>query len=152
MIYSFDQNNSGGYYCKPAQNIIVKDARDEDHAIEIALAAGMYFNGVADGVDCDCCGDRWYPMANEYDSVKEAKIDANRTLIDEHNGVPKYVIVEQYAKPHTAADIMTRAGNPDRYFQVDDDHFGISKYSERDWKVRGSNYYDDLDIDDTVLE
>ena len=29
MIYNFDQNNSGGYYAKPAQNIIVKDARDE---------------------------------------------------------------------------------------------------------------------------
>ena len=94
MIYNFDQNNSGGYYVKPAQNIIVKDARDEKHAIEIALAAGMYFDGVADGTDCDCCGDRWVPMAQEYDSVKEAVIDANRTLIDEHNGVPKYVIVD----------------------------------------------------------
>ena len=124
MIYNFDQNNCGGYYVKPAQNIIVKDARDEKHAIEIALAAGMYFDGVADGLDCDCCGDRWVPMAQEYDSVKEAVIDANRTLIDEHNGVPKYVIVD--------------GGDCD---------------SIKNWRVRGSNYYlDDLDIDDTVLE
>ena len=127
MIYSFDQNNSGGYYCKPAQTIIVKDARNAKHATRIALAAGMYFNGVADGVDCDCCGDRWWNHAEEYDNIKEAKIDANRTLIDEHNGVPKYVIVEQYEEPHTAAEIMTRAGNPDKYFQVDNDHFGIGE-------------------------
>ena len=94
MIYNFDQNNSGGYYAKPAQNIIVKDARDEKHAIEIALAAGMYFDGVADGTDCDCCGDRWVPMAQEYDSAEEAVADANRSFIDEHNGIPKYVIVD----------------------------------------------------------
>jgi len=94
MIYNFDQNNSGGYYVKPAQNIIVKDARDEKHAIEIALAAGMYFDGVADGTDCDCCGDRWVPMAQEYDSVELAVADANRSFIDDHWDIPKYVIVD----------------------------------------------------------
>ena len=94
MIYNFDQNNSGGYYVKPAQNIIVKDARDEKHAIEIALAAGMYFDGVADGTDCDCCGVRWVPMAQEYDSAEKAVADANRSFIDEHNGIPKYIIVD----------------------------------------------------------
>ena len=124
MIYNFDQNNSGGYYAKPAQNIIVKDARDEKHAIDIALKAGMYFDGVADGTDCDCCGDRWVPMAQEYDSLKEAVADANRSFIDEHNGVPKYVIVD-----------------------------GGSGDSIKNWRIRGSNYYlDDLDISDTVLE
>jgi hypothetical protein len=138
MIYNFDQNNSGGYYAKPAQNIIVKDARDEKHAIEIALAAGMYFDGVADGTDCDCCGDRWVPMAQEYDSTKEAVADANRSFIDEHNGVPKYVIVEQFEKPTAAIDIMTNAVTGD-IFQVGNDHFGISQ-SKEDWRVRGSNY------------
>jgi hypothetical protein len=139
MIYNFDQNNSGGYYAKPAQNIIVKDARDEKHAIEIALAAGMYFDGVADGMDCNCCGDRWVPMAQEYDSVELAVADADRSFIDDHWDIPKYVIVEQYEKPHTATDIMTRAGSPDKYFQVGEDHFGISQ-SKGNWRVRGSNY------------
>ena len=118
MIYNFDQNNSGGYYVKPAQNIIVKDARDEKHAIEIALDAGMYFDGVADGVDCDCCGDRWYGMAHEYDTLDKAVADAVLGFHDEHNSIPKYVIVG----------------------------------GSSDWRVRGSNYYDDLDIADTVLE
>jgi hypothetical protein len=94
MIYSFNQNNSGGYYAKPAQHIIVKDARDEKHAIEIALAAGMYFDGVADGVDCNCCGDRWHGYAAEYGSIEKAIADANDTFLDEHNGIPKYVIID----------------------------------------------------------
>jgi len=124
MIYNFDQNNSGGYYVKPAQNIIVKDARDEKHAIEIALKAGMYFNGVADGTDCDCCGDRWNGISEEYGDLDKAVADANKSFIDEHNGVPKYVIVD-----------------------------GGSGDSIKNWRVRGSNYYlDDLDISDTVLE
>ena len=59
-------------------------------------------------------------------SIKEFGFN-NPILIDEHNGIPKYVIVEQYEKPHTAAEIMTRAGSPDKYFQVGDNHFGISQ-------------------------
>jgi len=124
MFYRFDQNNSGGYYTKPAQNIIVKDARDEKHAIEIALKAGMYFDGVADGVDCNCCSDRWHKYAAEYDSIEKAIADANDSFHDEHNSIPKYVIVEEFADSET----------------------------ETNWRVRGSNYYDDLDIADTVLE
>ena len=94
MIYSFDQNNSGGYYAKPAQHIIVKDARDEKHAIEIALKAGMYFKGVAGGVDCRCCGDRWNGISGEYGDLELAVADANGSFIDEHNGIPKYIIVD----------------------------------------------------------
>jgi hypothetical protein len=94
VIYSFDQNNSGGYYAKPAQHIIVKDARDSEHATEIALAAGMYFNGVADGSDCSCCGDRWNGITEEYDTLDKAVADAVLSFHDEHNGIPKYVIVD----------------------------------------------------------
>jgi hypothetical protein len=94
MIYVFDQNNSGGYYAKPAQNIIVKDARDEKHATEIAIGAGLYRNGVADGMDCSCCGDRWNGIAKEYSSLDKAVTDANDSFHDEHNGIPKYVIVD----------------------------------------------------------
>ena len=93
MIYSFDQNNSGGMYARPAKNIIVKDARDESHAIEIALKVGMYFDGVADGSDCECCGDRWYPYAHKFDHINEAIADASYSLCT-GDGVPQYVIVD----------------------------------------------------------
>ena len=99
MIYTYRQNNSGGYYCQPAKHIIVKDARDEEHATEIAMAAGMYFHGVADGSDCSCCGDRWYNIADEYDSLENALLDITRDDIRRDSmrsdGVPHYIVVDE---------------------------------------------------------
>jgi hypothetical protein len=93
MIYSFHQNNSGGYYDLPAKNIIVKDARDSEHATEIAIAAGMYLQGVSLGVDCDCCGDRWYGIDHEFDTLAEAIAAANDGYRDNDN-IPQYVVVD----------------------------------------------------------
>ena len=98
MIYSYRQNNSGGYYCQPAKHILVKNARDEEHATEIAMAAGMYFHGVAAGSDCSCCGDRWYNIADEYDSLEDALLDLTRDDIlrdsMQSDNVPHYVVVD----------------------------------------------------------
>jgi hypothetical protein len=33
---------------------------DETHAISRASGIGIYFDGVSNGIDCKCCGDRWY--------------------------------------------------------------------------------------------
>ena len=98
MIYMFRQNNSGGYYCKPAKHIIVKNARDSEHAHEIALASGMYLNGVAAGSDCSCCGDRWYGMDTEFNTMEDALLDITRDDIlrdsMESDNVPHYIVVD----------------------------------------------------------
>lgn len=98
MIYSFRQNNSHGYYCLPAKHIIVKNARDSEHATEIAMAAGVYFNGVAAGSDCSCCGDRWYNYDYEYDTMEDALLNITREDIIrdsmESDGVPHYIVVD----------------------------------------------------------
>jgi len=93
VIYSFRQNNSGGYYIQPAKYIIVKDARDSEHAVEIAMAAGMYLHGVAAGSDCYCCGDRWYGMDYKFDTVEDAIADA-LDYDREQNEVPHYIVVD----------------------------------------------------------
>tara|TARA_Y100000296_G_scaffold84124_1_gene116673 strand:- start:1331 stop:1669 length:339 start_codon:yes stop_codon:yes gene_type:complete len=93
MIYSFRQNNSGGYYTKPAKNIIVKNARDASHAIEIATDAGMYVDGVASGVDCSCCGDRWYGIDDEHDTLDDAIAWVSDGYRD-HDGIPQYIVVD----------------------------------------------------------
>ena len=93
-VYSFHQNNSGGFYALPAKNIIVKDARDSEHATEIAMAAGMYFNGVSRGIDCECCGDRWYGMDYEFNTVEEAIESAKRSDFGD-NSVPMYIVVDE---------------------------------------------------------
>tara|TARA_R100000008_G_scaffold15335_2_gene7481 strand:- start:2065 stop:2379 length:315 start_codon:yes stop_codon:yes gene_type:complete len=94
MFYVFHQNNSGGYFTKPAKNIIVKDARDEEHATEIALQAGMYFGGIEAGIDCECCGDRWYPMAMDFDTADDAIEYANQLNFSSDANIPAYVMVD----------------------------------------------------------
>lgn len=63
MFYHYSQNNSGGSFdFDPASGIthnVIIEARDGDHADERAKEIGLYFNGVEDGLDCDCCGNRW---------------------------------------------------------------------------------------------
>jgi cupin superfamily acireductone dioxygenase involved in methionine salvage len=61
-IYHFKQNNSGGHFiindelC-PNVYITAKTAEDANKKAE---NIGIYFDGVNEGVDCPCCGDRWY--------------------------------------------------------------------------------------------
>ena len=60
-LFQFRQNNSGGQYMGP--KFVGVKADDADQANQIAQEQGpVYFDGVADGIDCDCCGDRWYPV------------------------------------------------------------------------------------------
>ncbi len=61
-FYAFDQNNSGGSFVvndKLCHRVII-EADTEVEAINKAEILGVYFNGVDLGMDCDCCGDRWY--------------------------------------------------------------------------------------------
>jgi hypothetical protein len=60
--FQFDQNNSGGSFVvddKLCHRLFI-EAKSEGIANAIAEDMGVYFNGVRDGYDCDCCGDRWY--------------------------------------------------------------------------------------------
>lgn len=68
-FFDFRQNNSGGSFnINDAQGIGVKvwiEAVGADHANSRALNLGLYFDGCAKGMDCPCCGDRWYPTWND---------------------------------------------------------------------------------------
>ena len=58
--FKFRQNNSFGHFV--GTPLVFVQANNAARANRIAQDNGIYFNGVADGVDCDCCGDRWYPV------------------------------------------------------------------------------------------
>lgn len=61
MFYTFRQHNSGGSFHHD-DNLSIEVVIEADDCIEannIAESLGIYFNGVEDGLDCDCCGDRW---------------------------------------------------------------------------------------------
>lgn len=64
MFFEFRQNNSGGRFTfDAARGISVSvwvEADSKDEAVLKAEELGIYFDGVSEGRDCDCCGDRWY--------------------------------------------------------------------------------------------
>lgn len=69
-FYEFMQNNSHGRTDED-ENLaafVFIEAESADTANEKLIALGGYFDGVASGPDCECCGDRWV-RASEYDVV-----------------------------------------------------------------------------------
>ena len=61
--FKFRQNNSFGVF--RGTPLIFVQADNAADANRIAQDHGVYFNGVADGLDCDCCGDRWFPVSDD---------------------------------------------------------------------------------------
>lgn len=103
-FFHFDQNNSGGIFKHDeASGIgygVIVEAKDADEAVYLAERIGLYFNGVCEGVDCGCCGDRWSkpwrdegdaePTVNGKPVAEAAKIDPKNNWIGWW-GLPIYV-------------------------------------------------------------
>ena len=61
-FYEISQNNSGGSFItndKLCHRLYI-EANSSAEADSIAEDLGCYWNGVNEGSDCPCCGDRWY--------------------------------------------------------------------------------------------
>lgn len=73
MFYEFRQNNSGGSFELDAQSgistAVIIEADTVEQAVSRALSIGIYFDGVDKGIDCGCCGDRWYVPYGDGDVV-----------------------------------------------------------------------------------
>ena len=61
-FFLYRQNNSGGHFVVDdnLSREVAIEADTEEQANDIAEGYGIYFNGVSEGIDCPCCGDRWY--------------------------------------------------------------------------------------------
>lgn len=70
-FFTFSQNNSGGNFIGP-EYVIVR-ANNAEEANQKAQDHDVYFDGVSECRDCECCGDRWYPVS-EYDATDSPKI------------------------------------------------------------------------------
>lgn len=67
-FFEFCQNNTGGSFqvTEDLAHRVLIEAEDAEEAIQIAERLGMYWDGVENGNDCPCCGDRWYrPWSND---------------------------------------------------------------------------------------
>ena len=58
MFYRFYQNNSGGYFTKPAKNIVVEADSQEEAEAKFLSINGAYYDPNFN-TDCPCCGSRW---------------------------------------------------------------------------------------------
>lgn len=71
-FYEFSQNNSGGSFITDdilCHRLFI-EASSEEEAINKAEELGCYWDGVEEGSDCPCCGDRWYPSGSSVDLEK----------------------------------------------------------------------------------
>ena len=71
MFFTFHQNNSGGSFIGPSYVIV--EAKNAEEANTIALEHDVYFDGCRKGIDCGCCGDRWYPVS-DHDGTDQPEI------------------------------------------------------------------------------
>jgi len=61
-FYEFSQNNTGGSFDVDGNvcHRLFIEANSIQEANDIAESLGCYWDGVDKGMDCPCCGDRWY--------------------------------------------------------------------------------------------
>jgi hypothetical protein len=103
--YEYRQNNSGGsFHMNDDVSVyVLVEAEDDVQAEREALEAGIYFDGVAAGFDCSCCGDRWY----EGEKLEEFRI--YQLFSDEHT---LYDDVGAYAAELARESSWAKEGRP----------------------------------------
>ena len=90
--YNYRQNNSGGSFAEPAINVVIK-ADSPAQADAIAITKGIYFDPEFE-IDCDCCGNRWYP-ATDYDASESIPVPSDWELtMAISDGVFGQIVVE----------------------------------------------------------
>lgn len=91
--FEFYQNNSGGSFDYDEEqgitHFVIIEAESRDKAIDRAEEIGLYFDGCDAGMDCDCCGDRWYRgfgEGSEYPTVYGQDIRKDGGFVDSWDG------------------------------------------------------------------
>ena len=87
MFYKFDQNNSGGHFIvndKLCHRLFI-EADSLADAMMQAEDLGCYWDGVAEGIDCPCCGDRWY----EGDEIDLEELTTQGYRVSVYGGIYK---------------------------------------------------------------
>jgi hypothetical protein len=97
-FYEFDQNNSGGSFDvneKLCHRLVI-EADTYQEAENIAENFGVYFDGCDKGIDCSCCGDRWY-SGNLIDLEKYKERGYEVSIFD-HYASPEQKWFDKYGK------------------------------------------------------
>jgi len=91
-LYQFRQNNTGGSFTGPAISVYIEADNAED-ANNIALDNDIYFDGVDEDMDCECCGDRWYRVSERdaYDAIDENPWSSKWATKE----IPQYIVIKK---------------------------------------------------------
>lgn len=81
-FYEYSQNNSGGSFDEEMGHSVFIEAATAEEANDRAEGMGIYFNGVENGRDCPCCGDRWSTPWGEAPSTREELMEAVRISLE----------------------------------------------------------------------
>jgi hypothetical protein len=100
----YDQNNSGGSFDLD-ENIshrVVIEAVSQSEARRKAKDLGIYFNGCDEGMDCPCCGDRWYDSPDDLsEMIEKYGVESKKYYgISEYSGT-----VEDMEKKYEGYDV-----------------------------------------------
>jgi hypothetical protein len=125
-FYELVQNNSGGSFAvnDDVTHRILVEAGEYKEAISIFESLGVYWNGVEEGMDCECCGDRWYSPSEinfpyNYGGFKKS----NAESIAERYGAS--VIKRTQYSGNREFDVVF--DTPESYMQYLADEYGWSK-------------------------
>lgn len=92
-FWTYDQNNTGGNFVHDAEKGIgykvCIEAPTKDAANTKAEEVGIYFNGCNEGIDCSCCGDRWYSSPDGPFATPSAYSDGDS--LKGGWGIPSYI-------------------------------------------------------------
>jgi len=95
MFYTFNQNNSGGGFDHdPAMGIgatVIIEADSAEQANKRAVEIGLYFKGVRDGHDCECCGDRWHECRDDEGTETPERYGMPVNPGNDFWGIPVYI-------------------------------------------------------------
>lgn len=105
--FEFSQNNSGGYF-EVNENVCHRLFIEAEDFIEAKFKAerlGCYWDGVENGIDCPCCGDRWSCFNDDPIDLNKYKNDGyevyiydgiySNTINEWSKRYGKYEIIEQ---------------------------------------------------------
>lgn len=89
------QNNSGGSFCVDYSNgtgeRVFVLAKNEVSALDLLENKSViYFDGVSQGLDCECCGDRWCRSAYEVEDENN-KVASFSSFDEAYDFVVDYV-------------------------------------------------------------
>jgi len=64
QTFTYYQNNSGGFFEGP-ESVSIKAWSKKDADAKAEKSGLVYFDGVEEGIDCPCCGDRWFRQTED---------------------------------------------------------------------------------------